>query len=114
MQEWLPAAPPAGPPHGQQVPGVGDGTVAGLVRIERANRRELAVHRRRTDMRRRGLQHRDPAGPPRRGKLQPRDELPDVLQPGLTPVQGTEAQELPVIPSDHASTPSPCNARDRR
>ena len=95
VQERLPAAPPAGPPRGQQVTDLG--AVAGLVRIERAHRRELAVHRRGADLGRRRRQHRDLARPARRGKLQPGDELADVLQPGLAPVQAPEADELPVI-----------------
>src|SRR6266446_7057898 len=36
-----------------------------------------------------------PTVPP--GKPQPGDELADVLKPGLTPVERTEADELPVI-----------------
>src|SRR5439155_16025581 len=95
VEKRLPAAPPAGPPHGQQV--ADPRSVACLVRVERADGRELAVHRRGTDMPRRGRQYRDFARPARRGKLQPGDELADVLQPGLAPVQGTEAEELPVI-----------------
>ena len=95
VQERLPPAPPAGPPRGQQV--ADPGAVTGLMGIERADRRELAVHRRDADLRRRRRQHRDRARPARRGKLQPGDELADVLQPGLAPVQAPEADEAPVI-----------------
>ena len=95
VQERLPPSSPAGPPRGQQVAHLS--AVAGLVRIERAHRGELAVHRRGRHLGCRGRQHRDLARPARRGKLQPGDELPDVLQPGLAPVQAPEADELPVI-----------------
>jgi hypothetical protein len=43
MQEWFPPAPAARPPRCQQV--LDADTVACLVRVERADRRELAVHR---------------------------------------------------------------------
>ena len=95
VQERLPARPAARSPRGQQV--AHPGTVAGLMGIERADGRELAVHRRDADFGRHGRQYRDLAGPARRGKLQPGDELPDVLQPGLAPVQAAEADEGPVI-----------------
>ena len=88
-------APAARSPRGQQV--AHPGTVAGLMGIERADGRELAVHRRDADFGRHGRQYRDLTGPPRRGKLQPGDELPDVLQPGLAPVQAAKADEGPVI-----------------
>ena len=88
-------APAARSPRGQQV--AHPGTVAGLMGIERADGRELAVHRRDADFGRHGRQYRDLTGPARRGKLQPGDELPDVLQPGLAPVQAAEADEGPVI-----------------
>ena len=91
VQERLPAAPPAGPPRGQQV--ADPGAVAGLVRIERAHRGELAVHRRGGDL---GVADGSTAtspAPARRRKLQPDDELADVLQPGLAPVQAAEAEE---------------------
>ena len=55
-------------------------------RLEHAHRGELAVHRRGRHLGRHGRQHRDLAGPARRGKLQPGDELADVFQPGLAPV----------------------------
>ena len=61
--------------------------VTGLVRIERADGRELAVCRRDADMRCCGRQYSDRIRPARRAKLQPGDELADVLQPGLAPVE---------------------------
>ena len=95
VQERFPAAPAPDPPRGQQVTDLS--AVTCLMRIERAHCGELAVHGRHADLGHRRRQHRDRTGPARRGKLQPRDELPDVLQPGLAPVQGTEADEGPVI-----------------
>jgi hypothetical protein len=95
VQERLPPAPPAGPPGSQKV--TDPGTVTGLVRIERAHRGELAVHRRGCHLSRHGRQHRDLARTARRRKLQPGHELADVLQPGLAPVQSPEADEGPVI-----------------
>ncbi len=95
MKERLPAAPPASPPRGQQVPGAV--AVAGLMRVERAHRGELAVNGRHADLRDRRRQHRDLARPARRRQLQPDHELGDVLQPGLAPVQPPEAEKLPEV-----------------
>jgi hypothetical protein len=67
------------------------------MRIEHAHRGELAVHRRDTDLSDRRRQHRDLARPSRRGKLQPGDELADVLQPGFAPVQAPEPEKPPQI-----------------
>src|SRR5262249_203008 len=44
MEKGLPASPSAGPPYGQQIADLG--TIACLVGVERADGRELAVHRR--------------------------------------------------------------------
>jgi hypothetical protein len=66
------------------------------MRIERTDPRELAVHRRGTDMRHRGQQHHGLARSARQGKLQPGDELP-TSSSLASPVQAPRAQELPVI-----------------
>ena len=95
VQERLPPAPPAGPPRGQQV--TDPGAVAGLVRVERADGGELAVHRRGRHLSRHRRQRRDLARTASRRQLEPGHELADVLQPGLAPVQAAEAEELPVV-----------------
>jgi hypothetical protein len=95
VQERLPAAAPAGLPRGQQVTDLS--AVAGLVRIERAHRGKLAVHRRRCHLGCRVRQHRDLARPARRRQLQPGHELADILKAYLAPVNTTEADELPVV-----------------
>ena len=93
VQERAPRrpAPPGRLPAGQQLAQVD--AVAGGVLVERADRRQLPVHRRRAAVRRHRGQHRDPPVPGRRGQPQPGHELADVLQPDLAPVQPAAGEE---------------------
>ena len=67
--------------------------VPGGVLVERADRRQLPVHRRRAAVRLHRGQHRDPPVPGRRWQPQPGHELADVLQPDLPPVQPAAGEE---------------------
>jgi hypothetical protein len=96
VQERLPAAAPAaGLPGGEQLPD--DDTMPGVVGVERRQRRQLAIHRRRAHVRLDGRQHRNHAVPARLRQRQPGHELADVLQPRLPPVQPPAGKEDPEI-----------------
>jgi hypothetical protein len=68
-------------------------TVASGVLVERADRRQLPVHRRSAAVRPHRGQHRDLALSRRRGQPQPGHELTNVLQPDLPPVQRPPVEE---------------------
>ena len=95
VQERLPPAPPARRPRGQQFTHID--ALTGLMGVERGQRRQLAVERGRTHVRPRRRQQRHPAVPRRRGQPQPGNELAEILQPNLTPVQATKVQKGPIV-----------------
>ena len=96
VQERLPPAPASSrAPGDQQLSQVH--TVPGRVLIERRQRRQLPVHRHHRHVMLHRRQHQHPPVPGSRREPQPGDELADVLQPHLAPVQATAAQEGEVV-----------------
>ena len=93
VQERAPRrpAPPGRLPARQELTEID--TVAGGVLVERADRGQLPVHRRRPAVRHHRRQHRHPPVPGRRGQPQPGHELAGVLQPDLPPVQPAAGEE---------------------
>jgi hypothetical protein len=96
MEERLPPTPaPGSLPRTEQFSDIN--AVAHLVLVERGERRELPVDRRCAEMRLDQGQHRQDAVATRGWQPQPGDELADVLEPHLSPVETLGGQELPVV-----------------
>ena len=96
VQERFPApTPPRRRHRGQQLPDVHP--VSGLIGVERRQRRQLPVDRRRADLWTYPWQHRHRPGPPIRGESKPSHILPKVFQTYQTPVQTSAGQEHPEV-----------------
>jgi hypothetical protein len=98
MQERLPARAPGPdrPKLGDQIAEIH--AVAGVERIQPADRRQLPVDRGQAAVVPGQRQQRDPAVTPGRRQTQPGDELAQILQPDLVPVQGPHIEEIePVL-----------------
>jgi len=96
VQERPPPAAAAGQlPGAQQLADIH--AVAGLMPIERGQRRQLPIDRDCTDMRVHRRQYRHRAVSARRRQPQPGHVLADVLQPHLPPIQTAVGQEDPVV-----------------
>ena len=92
VQERLPPTARTAPlPAHQQLADIDP--VAGSVRIEHAQRRQLPVHRRLGAVMRHRRQHRHPSIPRRQRQPQPRDELAHILKPHPPPIQATVGEE---------------------
>jgi len=93
MQEWF----PCGAATVGRLPGIQQVTeadaMAGSVLIEGADRGQFPVHGRLAAMTIDRRQHRDRAGSRERRQPQPGDELADILEPYLAPIQPADAEE---------------------